>query len=906
MKKLVLIDGHSILNRAFYGLPDMTNSDGVHTNAVYGFLSILQKVIAEEQPDALTVAFDLSAPTFRHKKYSAYKGTRKPMAPELRQQVPLMKEMLSAMGIVTVEQEGYEADDLLGTMGTHAAEEGWDVTIVSGDRDLLQLASDRIRIYLPKTKKTGTEVEIYDALSFTETYGVTPKEFIDVKALWGDTADNIPGVPGIGEKTAFALIARYHSIENAHEHAAELKPPRAAKNIVEYYDQALLSKDLATIRTDAKMAYDPNNAALSDFRTPEAYEMCRRLGFRKFLSEFETTEKSGDAQEDFSSAFDQKSGADLIKQLDFSAPALGVASLSTADGLVGIAVSDGGNVCFFAKEALSAQSGLKEQLLRAADRSRLCFFDMKPALSWLLYDEAPEESENISRMRQEESGLFSYCFREEIRSEELFDAVLAAYLLDPLLSAYPADRIADQYLTDYRVPTYEELFGKARPERVFSDPTIPEVCGFACRMAQVALLAADPMTKAVSDAGMLSLYETMELPLCFCLTAMEHAGIYADRDALGRYGSELSDEVKKVEQHIYDEAPEPFNLNSPKQLGHVLFDEMHLPVLKKTKTGYSTSADVLEKLAPEYPIVADILTYRQLAKLKSTYADGLFDCIASDGRIHTTFQQTVTATGRLSSTDPNLQNIPIRMEQGRKIRKVFLPREGWIFVDADYSQIELRVLAHLSGDENLISAFRSHQDIHRSTAALVFHKSFDEVTPQERRSAKAVNFGIVYGISAFGLSEDLHISRSLAQQYIDDYYVAYPKLKVYLDGLIKNAKETGASYTMYGRRRPIPELSSGEYMKRSFGERVAMNSPVQGTAADIIKIAMLRVFRRLKQEKMRSELLLQVHDELLIEAPEEEEEKVFEILHEEMEHAAELAVDLEIDVHSGLTWYDAK
>ena len=893
-EKLVLIDGHSILNRAFFGLPDLTNSEGLHTNAVYGFLNILFKILEEEQPDYLTVAFDVHAPTFRHKMYEAYKGTRKPMDDALRQQVPLMKEMLAAMGVCTIEMEGYEADDLLGTLAGMGERAGMEVSVVSGDRDLLQLATDHVRIRIPKTKRTGTEIEDYLAADVKERYQVTPKEFIDVKALMGDTADNIPGVPGIGEKTATALIGQYGCIEEVHAHADVVKPPRASKNIVEYWDQAVMSKELATIITDVPVDYDFANAKIdgkASLYTEEAYLLCKRLEFKNLLNRFTVDAPKNHAEESFQIVKDQKTADRIWKKAEGKAAGFYVVEqgvqnqqlslFDTAEEqkFAGLAISfsEEDNYLMVASQELPAEK-LKQDLL---ERQELYVADLKPALAAFDLHDVPEE------MRT-----------------RFFDRTIAAYLLNPLKGAYPYEDIAKDYMGQM-IPSKADLLGKLTIEQAMKDA--PEAfLNYVCYMAYVAQASKKTLETDLKEEGMDHLFTEIEMPLVFTLADMENEGIIACREALTEYGDKLAVRIAELEKQIYEEAGEEFNINSPKQLGVILFEKLSMPYGKKTKTGYSTAADVLDRLAPEYPIVSDILEYRQLTKLKSTYADGLVNYIAKDGRIHTSFNQTITATGRLSSTEPNLQNIPMRIELGRLIRKAFVPKEGFEFMDADYSQIELRVLAHMSGDEKLIEAYREAQDIHRITASQVFHIPFDEVTDLQRRNAKAVNFGIVYGISSFGLSQDLSISKKEAAEYIERYFETYPKIKTFLDGLVAEAKEKGYVTTMFGRRRPVPELSSSNFMQRSFGERVAMNSPIQGTAADIIKIAMIRVHDRLLKENLKSRLILTVHDELLVETAIEEEDAVRKILEEEMHGAADLAVTLEIDAHVGKNWYEAK
>ena len=881
-KKLVLIDGHSILNRAFFGLPDLTNSEGVHTNAVYGFLNILFKILEEEQPDYLTVAFDVHAPTFRHKMFEGYKGTRGPMDDALREQVPLMKEMLTAMGVCIVEKEGYEADDLLGTLAFSGEREGMEVSVVSGDRDLLQLATKHIKIRIPKTKKTGTEIEDYLEEDVKARYQVTPKEFIDVKALMGDTADNIPGVPGIGEKTATALIAEYGSIEEVHAHADVIRPPRASKNIVEYWDQAVMSKTLATIITDVPLEYDFADARLektADLYTREAYAVCKRLEFKNMLSRFEVDAPKNHAEE-FFKLVKTKKEADEIWRKAGEEP---VAFYLIKDAAMAVSFSEEDSYLLVAGEDL-AFTDLRDALLKG-DR-KLVTADLKDELEFLqIHADTDWDSYLKTRTR-------------------FFDRTIAAYLLNPLNSEYPYHEIAGNYL-GLELPSKESLLGKQTAVQALAGSGA-EVLKYACFEAYVSWKSWHVLEDALKEHGMTELMENMEMPLVFVLSDMEKEGICIDADSLKEYGEKLSVSIAETEKKIYDQAGKKFNINSPKQLGTVLFEDLKLPNAKKTKTGYSTAADVLDKLAPDYPVVSDILEYRKLSKLKSTYADGLAGCIDETGKIHTTFQQTVTATGRLSSTEPNLQNIPIRIELGKMIRKVFHPKKGNLFVDSDYSQIELRLLAHMSGDEKLIEAFAGNQDIHRSTASLVFHVPFDEVTDLQRRNAKAVNFGIVYGISAFGLSQDLNIGTKEAQEFIDSYFETYPKIKEFLDKTVSEAKKKGYTKTLFGRIRPVPELSSSNYMQRQFGERVAMNAPIQGTAADIIKIAMVRVRDRLRREGMESRLILQVHDELILEAPLAEAEKAQALLREEMEQAFEMRVPLVAEAHSGYDWYTAK
>ena len=872
MSKIVLIDGHSILNRAFYGLPDLTNAEGLHTNAVYGFLNIMFKILEEEKPEYLTVAFDVHAPTFRHEMYSEYKGTRKPMAEELREQVPLMKEVLHAMGVRTIEQAGLEADDLLGTLSRRCEAKGMEVVILSGDRDLLQLATDHVEIRIPKTKRTGTEIEDYYAADVKERYLVTPQEFIDVKALMGDASDNIPGVPNIGEKTATRIIADYGSIEHAYEHASELKPPRAAKNLVEYWEQAKMSKVLATINVEADFPYDLDEAKLGNLYTQEAYAYFQRLQFKNLLSRFEMQSENalervfqvihtrGEAETVFARAKQAaRVGALVYKQTKNVLPLF---AAQAGIGGIGLAFGDQDIYCIPAEGEISSEFLLAGLEAVAGQVGQFAVFDLKKLLKNVKIN--PDDV------------------------DKCFDVAIAAYLLNPLKSEYPFEDVAQEYLG------------------LMIDPKADEEKKI-CYEAYTAFAAADVLLGKLRETDMEKLFREIEMPLVFTLFKMEQNGVKVEGEALRVYGEQLGGKITELEKEIYELAGEEFNINSPKQLGVVLFEHLGLPNGKKTKTGYSTAADVLDKLAPDYPVVSKILEYRQLSKLKSTYADGLAVYIGEeDQRIHGKFNQTITATGRISSTEPNLQNIPVRMELGMLIRKVFVPEDGYVFVDADYSQIELRVLAHCSGDKELIQAYREARDIHRITASQVFHTPFDEVTDLQRRNAKAVNFGIVYGISSFGLSQDLSITRKEAAEYIERYFETYPGIKTFLDDTVAHAKEQGYVVTLFGRRRPVPELSSSNFMQRQFGERVAMNSPIQGTAADIIKIAMIAVDKELTKRKMKSRLVLQVHDELLVEAWKEELEEVQAILKECMENAATLDVPLDIDMHTGQSWYEAK
>ncbi len=877
-EKILLIDGHSILNRAFYGLPDVTNTEGRHTGAVYGFLNIIFRILEEEKPDYLTVAFDVHAPTFRHKIYDAYKGTRKEMPQELREQVPLIQEMLKAMGVCMVTMEGYEADDLLGTLARRSEAKGMDVTILSGDRDLLQLATEKVLIRLPKTSKGKTTIEDFHAQQVLEKYQVTPVQIIDLKALMGDSSDNIPGIPGVGEKTAAKIIGEFGSVENAYAHLEEIKPNKARESLRENYDLAKLCKTLATINTDSPLEFSYEEAKRKDIFTKEAYELCKQLEFKNLLGRFDTDAVAEKSMEENFFVCRDFSGVEKIFEKAQKEEAAGISLMADKEQVygAGIALSET-EVYYIPVQGFVTGEYLTEKLEQLSCRTVLCGMDIKAVLKHVSIEDG----------------------------SHVFDAGVGAYLLNPLKSSYTYDDVAKEYLGGLLLPAREDLLGKASLKKAWEEEA--EGLGtFACYEAYTARQCREPVLRQLLETGMNQVYEEIELPLVFTLDSMEKWGIRVKGEELKEYGDKLMVRIQELEQLIYQQAGEEFNINSPKQLGVILFEKMGIPGGKKTKTGYSTAADILEKLAPDHPIVKDILEYRQLAKLKSTYADGLSNVIEEDGRIHSTFNQTITATGRISSTEPNLQNIPVRMELGRLIRKVFVPEDGFVFLDADYSQIELRVLAHMSGDEKLIQAYKEAQDIHRLTASQVFHVPFEEVTSLQRRNAKAVNFGIVYGISSFGLSQDLSITRKEAAAYIEKYFETYPKIKSFLDSKVEEGKEKGYVETMFGRRRPVPELKSSNFMQRSFGERVAMNSPIQGTAADIIKIAMNRVYSRMKKEGLRSRLVLQVHDELLIETKKEEVAQVSKILEEEMTGAAHLAVELVVDMHEGSSWYEAK
>lgn len=880
MKKLVLIDGHSILNRAFYGVPELSNSQGLHTNAVYGFLNIMFKILDEEAADYIAVAFDLSAPTFRHKAYAEYKGTRKSMPDELREQVPLIKDVLSSMNIPILTKEGYEADDIIGTIAKRYQSDEVFVSVISGDRDLLQLSDKHIKIRIPKTSKGVTTIHDYLPEDVMNEYGVTPKEFIDVKALMGDTSDNVPGVPSIGEKTATKIIQEYHSIENAIEHVDELKPPRASKALSEHIEEAKFSKMLVTIVTDAPIETDISDMEVGNLYTKESLEWINKLEFKSFLKRYENVEIEASIELDTTVIDKQDAWESLYSKLKDSK-------------------EFGISVC------------LEETAIKSYHVNSLY------AISITLENKSYiiKDMENIADILEEiirlDAGKYVLSLKPLIKlvkdmkaAKNFYDISVAAYLINPLKDSYFVEDIARDYMGS-ACSSKTEMIGKAKLNEVlrFNDE---KAINYFATESYVALHSGENILAKLESLELTELYENVEMPLIYSLAKMENTGVGVDEERLKRYADTLLEKIAKLEESITTKAGESFNINSPKQLGEILFEKLKLSGGKKTKTGYSTAADVLEKLAPEHEIIRDILEYRQLTKLNSTYATGLAGYIREDGRIHGTFNQTITATGRISSTDPNLQNIPVRTEMGSKIRDIFVPKEGYVFVDADYSQIELRVLASLSGDEKLIESYHSAADIHAATASQVFHVPLEEVTPELRRNAKAVNFGVVYGISAFGLSEDLSISRKEALDYINNYFKIYGGVKKFLDKQVADAKEKGYVKTMFGRIRPIPEIKSSNFMTRSFGDRVAMNSPIQGSAADIMKISMLKVDEALEKSGFDARIVLQIHDELLVEVKEDEAAEVSELVEKAMREAVSLRVPLEVDAHIGKTWLEAK
>lgn len=883
-EKIMLIDGNSIVNRAFYGVPLLTNGEGRYTNGVYGFLNILFKLLDEEQPDYLAVAFDLHAPTFRHRTFDGYKGTRKGMPEELREQMPLLKEVLQAMHIPIFEQEGFEADDILGTLSALAEKNGIVPVVVSGDRDLLQLAGETLKVRIPKTKGGRTETEDYYAADVQAKYGVTPAEFIDMKALMGDASDNIPGVPGIGEKTAAKIITQYHDIETAIAHAAEIKPKKASENLAAYQEQARLSKFLATIVRDMPLEWDKETLKIGDMFNQTAYELVKRLEFKSMFSRFEGSASTPkQAEQTYRFVADREGAKEVLAALK--------------KGEVGYAF-------VYENEEGQGLALYQEQLGGVWMEASMAFL-MQELLEIFQPFFADSAYRKIGHdVKKDIRFLRSYGY-DGFTAE--FDTAIGAYILNATGSSYEYDDIAAAFLNE-TYPSQEEVFGKGRTKKTFAVLPEAERTAYGARQAEIFFRARKVMEERLAENEQKSLFYDMEMPLIYVLADMEKYGIKVDKAALLAYQKRLGESLDGMEEEIYALAGEKFNINSPKQLGVILFEKLGLKGGKKTKTGYSTAADVLEKLRTAHPIVERILHYRQLAKLKSTYADGLLAVMdAETEKIYSTFNQTITATGRISSTEPNLQNIPVRLELGRELRKIFIPESAeFCFLDADYSQIELRVLAHISGDESLIAAFKSNQDIHRMTASQVFHVPFDEVTPLQRSNAKAVNFGIIYGKGAFSLGQDLGISRKEAEEYINAYFARYPKIKTFMEDTIKNGAKNGYVSTLWNRRRNMPELQSSNFMQRAAGERAAMNMPIQGTAADIIKLAMIKVHRALQEGGYRSRLILQVHDELLIEAYKEEKDAVAKILKENMEHAADLLVPLDVDVHEGASWFEAK
>ena len=850
--KLMILDGNSIVNRAYYGVRMLNAPDGTPTNAVYGFLAILQRLLDANSPDALCVAFDLPAPTFRHRQYALYKAQRKPMPDDLAVQMPLLKDVLSAMGIKQLSAEGWEADDVLGTVAKLCEADGWDCEIVTGDRDSFQLITEKTDVLHVKTAKGQTETIDYDLKRFNDEYGFAPPLMVDLKALMGDASDNIPGVAGIGEKTALDLIRRFGTIESIYSNLDTLDiKDSVRKKLSAGEESARMSYELATISREAPVELRPADAAWNMENRPELYAALSRLGFRRFIDKWGLTPGESDT-----GSAEETAGASILPEKEISVSEL-TGRIAQAD-----------YVSVLYGEYISAFTICDGEGIYSV--SQLTAGEEWDAFTDALF------SDRVRKVSHGVKDFMGHALAANITPRGfIFDTELAAYVLDPTESAYPVDRLAARHL------------GGERP-------------------AAQAVYELYPVLDAkLSEAGGRDLYYNIELPLCAVLADMERAGFLVDRAALAAYGDSMVSGINALQEEIWRYAGREFNINSPKQLGEVLFDELMLPAGKKTKTGWSTNADVLEKLVGKHPIISDILDYRMLTKLKSTYADGLIKVISPDGRIHTNFKMTVTATGRLSSTEPNLQNIPVRKELGSEIRKMFVAAPGCVLVDADYSQIELRLLAHISGDETMKNAFLTGEDIHAVTASQVFGIPLDEVTPQQRSHAKAVNFGIVYGISAFSLAQDIGVRPAEAKAYIDAYLEKYHGVREYMERVISEAKANGYVETLFGRRRPLPELKSSNFNTRSFGERVARNMPIQGTAADIMKLAMVNAHRRIQAEGLRSRLILQVHDELIAECPEDEAEHVKALLEEEMSGAVQLDVPLTANAKIGHTWAEA-
>ncbi len=884
MEKLLLIDGNSIMNRTFYGLPLLTDAKGRYTNAVFGFINILLRTIDVEKPSHVLIAFDSKAPTFRHLEYKEYKGNRKGMPEELKEQMPLVKDVLKIMGISQYQEDGIEADDILGTLSLKFEQFG-QVTVLSGDRDLLQLASDKTKVSIPRTKGGQTTTEHYDFKEFVNTYGFTPSQFIDVKGMMGDSSDNIPGIPGVGEKTAHKFIIKYQSLEGLYEHVDEL-PGKTKIKVAENKDLAFMSRDLATIKRDCEIPIDAEDMVLDNYLNQDTFELFKELNFTRLLSRFdfseiEETESAKNIEytcfTDFKEFFTKSKALAKDNQVAFYHYLEDNYKIFSIAGYIKKEYK-----CYVFEQdmIMNVMPFDKEILAIVKESDKTYFYDFK-------------------------RFLHDFSIDEEAVPSNIDDLHLMYYLAKPNKGAYPLLDLGLAY-TDITLHNLEELLGKGKKKIAFASLKEEERHNYMAQAVSIIFDSFKPVSEALLEDNVMGLYNTLERPLLKVLYSMEKEGIHVNTKVLTDLSNQLGQDIQILETSIYELAGETFNINSPKQLGHILFDVMGLPVVKKTKTGYSTNAEVLDKLKNKNPIINQILHYRQLTKLKSTYADGLFPFVMEDGKIHTTFNQTIASTGRLSSTDPNLQNIPIRLEQGRLIRKAFVPAEGNVFIDADYSQIELRVLAHISEDDTFIEAYQKNLDIHSMTASQVFHVPFDQVDSLMRRTAKAVNFGIVYGISDYGLSRDLNIPIAESREYIQTYFEKYPKVKAFLDLTVAKAYEDGFVTTMYNRKRVIPELSSSNYMQKQGGERIAMNTPIQGSAADIIKIAMVKVYNRLKKENMASKLILQVHDELIIESPLEEKDRALEVLIEEMETAVSLLVPLTVDAHTADNWYEVK
>ena len=870
MERLLILDSNSLLNRAFYAIPPLTNSEGIHTNAVYGFTNMLFKMKEEIKPDYIVAAFDRKAPTFRHKEYEDYKAGRKKMPPELGEQFPLVKEVLNLLAVNIYEIDGFEADDIIGTLAQFAEKNGIEVFIVTGDRDALQLASDNIKVVI--TKKGVTETAVYNKEAFIEEFGVTPTQYIDVKGLMGDKSDNIPGVPGVGEKTAFKLISTYGSMEGVLSHIDEISGKKLKENLETYSEQAIFSKKLATIMTEVPIEFD-----LEDIKSQENYnkeelkKLFFKLGMKSLLAKLPGDDLEGE-EEVAKIEINEVTTIEGFKEV-----------LSVKEGIAFISYS----TC---NANLYSKIELDKLYINYGDKVSLIDFkliNMENSNEAINLLKAFMEDEKIEKVIQDGKNLVTILTKHNIEVKKfIFDTVVAAYLIDSAKSNYPLEVLINEYLMKEVKGEGDEL-----------------ICNAMASMKELYEYLKDRIDKE----GMDELYYEVEHPLISILSSMEAIGFNVNREKLDELAVKFKEEISRTEKEIYELCEEEFNISSPKQLGKILFEKLDLPVIKKTKTGYSTNAEVLEKLMDKHPVVEKIIYYRQITKLNSTYVEGLKNVIDEDGAIHSSFNQTVTTTGRLSSTEPNLQNIPVKYEMGREIRKVFIPQESTdVLLSCDYSQIELRVLAHMSDDKNMIDAFNHHSDIHTKTASEVFKVPVEEVTPLMRSRAKAVNFGIVYGISDFSLSQDLKITRKEAAEYMEIYFDRYPKIKGYLKSVKEEAKEKGYVLTVLNRRRFIPEIKSSNKIVKALGERLAMNAPIQGSAADIIKLAMVKVYNRIKKENLESQMILQVHDELILNVKENELEIVKALVKEEMENVLKMSVTLEVDTNIGNTWYDAK
>lgn len=879
MKKLLLIDGNSILNRAFYGVPILTNKNGVYTNAVYGFLNIISKIIDEENPTHLLVCFDVKAKTFRHKMFDEYKGTRTGMPEELVPQLQTIKDVLTKMNISIYEKEGYEADDLLGTLATKAEKDGLLPIIVSGDKDLLQLASDKIKIKIPKTSKGVTTVKNYFADDVVLEYSVTPTEFIDLKGLMGDTSDNVPGVPGVGIKTATKIINEFKTIENAIENIDKVMPKKAKDNLLEFREQALLSKTLVTIVTDAPIEFIEEDVLIKDMYNQEAFLLFKELELKSYFKKFENTittvaPKKIIKYELIDNPFDGQDAVERILNGEYIAFSIYLED----ENLISISF--------------------------AIDEDVVFIFDKFEGMVDIVTDIFKSDNKKISYDLKND---YTYLNQRNIELKNVVMGLsVCAYVLKPTSADYNYDTLSFDYLGEF-LPSTDDILLKGKSRKSINSLQIEDKFALISTMTNVYYRVYFVMQEQIVAHQKEKLLYDIEMPLSIVLYDMEKEGIRVEKELLLKYSEELSKIITELEKDIILLAGEDFNINSPSQLGVILFEKLGLVASKKTKTGYSTANDVLEKLIDKHDIIEKIISYRTLAKLKSTYAEGLLSVIRLDNKIHSTFNQTVTATGRISSTEPNLQNIPTRLPLGRELRKVFVPKsDDYVFLDADYNQIELRVLAHLSGDETLIDAFNNNVDIHKLTASEVFHIPFDEVTNAQRSNAKAVNFGIVYGMGAFSLSQDLGITKKEADRYIEGYFKKYPKIGAYLDELVNFAKENGYSKTLLNRTREIKEINDSNFNKRSFSERIAMNMPIQGTSADIIKIAMVNVHKKLKEENLDAKIILQVHDELLVEVNKKDIERAKVILKSEMENAINLSVPLIVSLCDGNDWFSLK